>query len=54
MQERLENILLAVSRSADIDGGQLDKATETILEAIMDGLQITALASGYLKAVRMR
>lgn len=41
MQERLENILLAVSKSADIDGGQLDKATRTILDAVMEGLQIT-------------
>jgi len=49
MQERLENILLAVSRSADIDGGQLDKATETILEAIMDGLQITRVGIWLFK-----
>ncbi|TDP39140.1 GAF sensor signal transduction histidine kinase [Idiomarina aquatica] len=41
MQERLENILLDVSKSPDIDGGQLDKATRTILSAAMEGLQIT-------------
>ncbi|HAD47517.1 MAG TPA: histidine kinase, partial [Idiomarina sp.] len=41
MQERLENILLDVSKSPDIDGGQLDKATQTILSAAMEGLQIT-------------
>lgn len=41
MQEHLENILLDVSKSPDIDGGQLTKATQTILAAAMEGLQIT-------------
>ncbi|MGM0526375.1 MAG: sensor histidine kinase [Pseudomonadota bacterium] len=41
MLERLENILLDVSKSPEIDDGQLDKATLKILNAAMDGLEIT-------------
>lgn len=40
MQDRLENILLQVSKSPDIDAGQLEPATSLILNAAQQGLQV--------------
>lgn len=41
MHDRLENILLDVSKSPDIDDGQLNKATQLIIKSVMDGLDVT-------------
>ncbi|GEA13075.1 GAF domain-containing sensor histidine kinase [Alteromonas sp. KUL49] len=37
----LENILLKVSQSADIDGGELDRASRLIIDSVCEGLAIT-------------
>lgn len=40
MRKDLENILLEVSKSPIIDSGELQSATEVILEAVIEGLQV--------------
>ncbi|MGM0429822.1 MAG: GAF domain-containing sensor histidine kinase [Pseudomonadota bacterium] len=49
MNEALENILLDVSKSPDIDGGDLEKASELILMSALKGLDITRVSIWLLQ-----
>ncbi|MDV6316161.1 GAF domain-containing sensor histidine kinase [Idiomarina sp. HP20-50] len=49
MNDALENILLDVSRSPDIDGGDLEKASELILTSALKGLDITRVSIWLLQ-----
>ncbi|MGM0630761.1 MAG: GAF domain-containing sensor histidine kinase [Pseudomonadota bacterium] len=49
MNEALENILLDVSKSPDIDGGDLEKASELILASALKGLDITRVSIWLLQ-----
>ncbi|ASG66387.1 histidine kinase [Idiomarina piscisalsi] len=44
MKESLENILLEVSRSPEIDGGNLARASQFILDSALKGLDITRVS----------
>ena len=49
MNDTLENILLDVSKSPDIDGGDLEKASELILASALNGLDITRVSIWLLQ-----
>lgn len=49
MNDALENILLDVSKSPDIDGGDLEKASELILASALKGLDITRVSIWLLQ-----
>lgn len=50
MNDALENILLDVSKSPDIDGGDLEKASELILASALKGLDITVVSIWLLQS----
>ncbi|WP_322407071.1 GAF domain-containing sensor histidine kinase [Idiomarina sp. PL1-037] len=49
MNDALENILLDVSKSPDIDGGDLERASELILTSALKGLDITRVSIWLLQ-----
>ena len=49
MNDALESILLDVSKSPDIDGGDLEKASELILASALKGLDITRVSIWLLQ-----
>lgn len=49
MNDALETILLNVSKSPDIDGGDLEKASELILTSALKGLDITRVSIWLLQ-----
>ena len=50
MNDALENILLDVSKSPEIDGGDLEKASELILASALEGLDITRVSIWLLQS----